>query len=208
MVFGKERPEETFCRIEWEGGDVLGALFPSFQSGVWIMVPAGIPIGTLLEGRWGLSREFIEKTVGTVFLNGLPVDDVDTEPLCDGDVLALSGPMPGLAGAILRKNSPLAGLRHGRRGPVRTTSPETSGSEVVRVQVKLFNRLIEDLGRIVLRHGILLEKDQALQCVVACTGSTRAMPRRVTVNGDGVSFDSLPGILIESRCSLVLWLCV
>ncbi len=86
MVFEKERPEQNFCRIEWEGGDVLGALFPSFQSGVWVVVPAGIPIGTLLGERGGLSREFIEKTV-------------------------------------------------------------------VRVQVKLFNRLIEGLERVVLGTG-------------------------------------------------------
>lgn len=208
MVFEKEKPEETLCRIEWEGGDVLGVLFPSFQSGVWVMVPTGIPIGTLLGERWGLSRHFIEKTVGTVFLNSLPVDDVDAERLSEGDVLALSGPMPGLAGAILRKNSPLAGLRHGRTGPVRTTSLETSGSGMVRVRVKLFNTLIEELGRIVLRHGILLEKDHAFQCLHSWKGSQRAKPAQVRVDGEEITFEKLNDILLRKSCTMTLWVSV
>ncbi len=204
MVLEKEKVAETVCRIELEGGDVLGALFPWFQSGVWIRLPEEMTIGSLLVDRWGLSEEFIEKTVGTVFLNGVPVDDVQSERLCDGDVLALSGPMPGLAGAILRKNSPLAGLRQCRRTPFHEDFPKTS--EMPRVQIKLFNRLIEDLGPLLLRHGILLDHEQALQCLGAWKNSARAKPTMVRVDKEVFSFEVLDALINKKQCSVTLWI--
>lgn len=204
MGFEKVKAAETVCRIELEGGDGLGALFPWFQSGVWIRLPAEMTIRGLLSDGWGLTEEFIEKAVGTVFLNGIPVDNLESERVCNGDMLALSGPMPGLAGAILRKNSPLAGLRQCRRSPIPKDSPETS--EMVRVQIKLFNRLINDLGPKLLRHGILLEREQARQCLRAWQTSGRAKPTKVTVEGKNVSFDELADIISPARCTLTLWI--
>lgn len=189
MSFAQKMADKTVGELVLQGGDVLGALFPWFQSGVWIIVPPRTTVADLLTHQWGLDRETVEKHVGTVFLNGIPVDDVASTFLSDGDVLALSGPMPGLAGAILRKNSPLAGLRHGQKPRMEAASAE--GSAPVGLRVKLFNRLIGDLGPVLLQKGILLERDQAVQCLKDWRGSERKKPERSWLDGKEVSLMGL-----------------
>ncbi|MEJ5349383.1 MAG: hypothetical protein WHS46_11925 [Desulfosoma sp.] len=200
MPFAQKMETDTIGCLEFEGGNVLGVLFPWFQSGVWVLLPAESTVGLLLTQEWGLDPESLDEKLGTVFLNGTPLDDMESAFLCDGDVLALSGPMPGLAGAILRRNSPLAVLRHGCKTTSFETSPKASGPILVRV--KLFNRLIEDLGPILLRKGILLEKDDALQCLRTWKYSERAKPTRVWLNREEVSFENLELSPIH-RCSYV-----
>ncbi|MEJ5365879.1 MAG: hypothetical protein WHS86_12305 [Desulfosoma sp.] len=189
MDFAQPQGTRGACRIELEGGDALGALFPWFQSGVWVVLPSAMSVEDLLTRHWGLSRDFVESRVGTVFLNGIPVDALDAARLEDGDDLALSGPMPGLAGAILRKNSPLAGLRHKQTHPMH--APSREASEMQRIRVKLFNQLIDDLGPVLLRRGILLERDQLLECLRAWDQSARPKPRRVLWNTEEVTLDYL-----------------
>lgn len=189
MVLVPEKATETVCHIELHGGDVVGAFFPWFQAGVWVVVPAQTTVGGLLTREWGLSREVIEERVGTVFLNGIPLDDLETSCLLEGDVLALSGPMPGLAGAILRKNSPLSVLRHDRRCPVHGPSVGATGPQ--RVRIKLFNHLIPELGPMLLRRGILLEKEHALECLRDWNRSGREKPRKVFLENKEVPFDAL-----------------
>lgn len=190
MNFARETADKTVCELVLEGGDVLGAFFPWFQDGVWVSVGPKTTVAELLIDQWGLDRETVEKHIGTLFLNGIPVDDVASAYLSDGDVLALSGPMPGLAGAILRKNSPLAGLRHGQRPrKIKAMSTETSAS--VRVRIKLFNRLIAELGPVLLKKGILLERNLAVQCLEDWRVSNRPKGERLWLNNKEVSLMSV-----------------
>ncbi len=189
MPFAQKIETDTIGHLEFEGGDVVGVLFPWFQSGVWLLLPAETTVGRLLTQEWGLDRENLDEKLGTLFVNGIPLDDMESASLCDGDVLALSGPMPGLAGAILRRNSPLAVLRHGCQTATFGASQKVSGPILVRV--KLFNRLIEDLGPILLRKGILLEKEDALQCLRTWRFSKKAKPKRVWLNRKEIPFDNL-----------------
>jgi|GEM_PF-1737487 hypothetical protein len=198
-----ERPLDVrdVCRVEIVGGDALGAFFPWFQSGIWILVPSGTIVAKLLAEMWGLSPEKIDRDVGTVFLNGIPVDSLDATDVSDGDVLALSGPMPGLAGAILRKNSPLAGLRHSARAV--SSGAATVEPALHRVQVKLFNRLIDDLGPVLLKSGIELEKPAALQCLRNWQASERRKPERMLFGGMDVAFAEAAAVVEQGSWTRV-----
>lgn len=190
MNFARETADKMVCELVLEGGDVLGAFFPWFQGGVWVYVAPKTTVAELLLDQWRLDRETVEKHIGTLFLNGIPVDDVASAFLSEGDVLALSGPMPGLAGAILRKNSPLAGLRHGQR-PRKIEAMSTATCASVRVHVKLFNRLIVELGPVLLKRGILLERNKAVECLMDWRVSNRPKGERLWLNNEEVSLMSL-----------------
>ncbi|ROQ90155.1 hypothetical protein [Desulfosoma caldarium] len=189
MTFAQKMADKNVGELVLQGGDALGALFPWFQSGLWVLVEPKTTVADLLTHQWDLDLETVEKHVGTIFLNGIPVDDVGSTFLSDGDVLALSGPMPGLAGAILRKNSPLAGLRHGQKPRMDAASVDEAAP--VRLRVKLFNRLIGELGPMLLQKGILLERDQAVQCLKDWKVLEKKKPERSWLDGKEVSFMSL-----------------
>jgi len=65
-------------------------------------VPArvGLSVKKVLCEQWGISPEYLDKRVKTIFLNGNAVDDIDKAILQDGSTLALSAAMPGLAGPL------------------------------------------------------------------------------------------------------------
>ncbi len=159
-------------------------LFPLFQAGVGLIVPSGHSVRSLLTTFWGLDDEFVRREIGTVFLNGHPLDDLGRILLVQGDVLALSGPMPGLAGAILRKGSPLAAM--GRRPFKRSSRRNTEDAEeALYIRLKVFNTLIETLAPAVLRRGIYLSRTelQALMSDVLDAGRANGLQEPRTAAG-------------------------
>ena len=60
----------------------------------------------------GLSPEYVDKRIQTLFLNGKAIDNPDTALLKEDSTLALSAAMPGLLGATLRKGSYYARMRN------------------------------------------------------------------------------------------------
>jgi hypothetical protein len=93
----------------------------------------------------------VENRISTVFLNGMPVDDLDTTIPHDGSVLALSAAMPGLAGAILRRGGHLRTMRH--QLPKDKEPPKASQSTGY-VIIKLFNLILRELGPRLLEQGV------------------------------------------------------
>src|SRR5665647_491591 len=69
-----------------------------------ILLPVDRPVALLpfLLALPGFDAEYIENTVQTIFINGVAVDSLDRS-LPAGSTLALSAAMPGLAGAIFRR---------------------------------------------------------------------------------------------------------
>jgi hypothetical protein len=82
---------------------VEASLIPAFsqllQNGFWIKGNVGCSVKSFLCEQFGLSPEYLEKRIQTIFLDGQPVDNVETATLRDGATLSLSAAMPGLAGA-------------------------------------------------------------------------------------------------------------
>ena len=80
----------------------------------------------------------------TVFLDSQPVDDFDGTHIRDGSVLALSGAMPGLAGATLRRGGYYARMRGGITHE--DSKPKAVRAEPCVVTLKLFNKPLADLA--------------------------------------------------------------
>ncbi|NPU84044.1 MAG: hypothetical protein HPY65_06105 [Syntrophaceae bacterium] len=116
----------------------------------------GCSLRELLAERFGISIEYIENRIQTVFLDGKPVDDVDAAVVRDGAVLALSSAMPGLLGAIMRKGGYYSRLR----SPVSHAENEEAARRMDgQVTVKLFNLTIPELGPLFLKRGIWVDAE-------------------------------------------------
>src|SRR5512141_169430 len=83
--------------------DRLAAFYPLLQSGVVVRCRVGCTLGDLLSLQWGIAPEYVARRVTTVFLNSRAIDDVSTALVTAGATIALSGAMPGLVGATMRR---------------------------------------------------------------------------------------------------------
>jgi len=140
---------------------VEASLIPAFsqllQNGFWIKGYVGCSVKSFLCEQFGLSPEYLEKRIQTIFLDGDAVDDVERATVEDGATLSLSAAMPGLAGAVLRKGGYYAAMRDQISCKGETTSASMQSGKV---SVKLFNMPLQELGPIFLKHGIWVESDK------------------------------------------------
>ena len=138
-------------------------LIPNFfyllQQGFVVKVQAGSSIKTFLCEQLGLSPEYIEKRIQTLFMDGRPVDDIDSAIVKDGSTLALSAAMPGLVGAILRKGGYYTSMRSTiSYREEREFEPPREAT----VSLKLFNILLREIGPTFLKKGLWIQgKDLA-----------------------------------------------
>ena len=111
------------------------------QSGIEINCNDGLSMGHFLNELPGFTPEYISDIIQTIFLNGTAEDDMTTPLTGKNPVLALSAAMPGLAGAIFRKNS----LHSALRTETRKKNTTESQSESLTVTLKLFNLTIKNV---------------------------------------------------------------
>lgn len=134
----------------------LSAFYPWLQRGVWLQAQVGCGVMSLLAGQFGVSEEYVIERITTLFLNGKPVDDLETSYVEDGSTLALSAAMPGLVGATLRRGGHLAAMR----GSITHQSQKQEQFGTGRVKIKLFNMVMEELGETFLNHGICMSNSE------------------------------------------------
>lgn len=123
------------------------------QSGIEVKTENGTSLGRFLGNFPGFTAEYLADVVQTVFLNGTAIDDLTIPLAGERPVLALSAAMPGLAGAIFRKNSFHAALR--TETGSRTTSLQQNNT--ITVILKLFNSIAKERGEELLRRGVSLQ---------------------------------------------------
>lgn len=125
-----------------------------FQQGFMLRARMGSSIREVLCDQCGIENDYLDERINTVFLDGKPVDDVDTAKISEGNVLALSASLPGFAGAALRKGGYYALMRSG----ITHTEDSGAGSQSDGFfTVKLFNIVAEELGPRFLANGVWLE---------------------------------------------------
>ena len=114
----------------------------------------------------GLTPEYVQQRITTVFLDGQVVDVLEDATLRKGSRLALSAAMPGLVGATLRRSGPYAAMR---AEITRSAEHELHVCSAVTtvVEVKLFNLLIDEIGPVLLERGVLLEREAVAALGVA-----------------------------------------
>jgi hypothetical protein len=142
--------------------DRLACFLPLLQKGFALGVLAGCPIGVFLRDGLGLTDEYIEARIQTVFLDGKPVDDIDTALVRDGATLALAPAMPGLMGAMLRRGGYYAPMRS---GITHHSDAAPQGIGQGRIVMKLFGMALRELGPNLLERGIGVDAGDLAQIV-------------------------------------------
>ena len=142
--------------LKWDRARIP-LLYSSLQRGVLIKARLGGSIRSLLCDQVGLDSEYVKNRIQTAFLNGKPVDDFDSAIVGEGSVLTLSGAMPGLAGATLRKGgffSPMrASLSH-------QNESGSGGEDEGWITVRVFNILLPELAPVLLSQGVFFSREE------------------------------------------------
>ncbi|MBE0583084.1 MAG: hypothetical protein IH612_04900 [Desulfofustis sp.] len=156
------------------------------QAGFSIEAVAGESVSSILQRLPGFSADYIDRQIQTVFFNGDAIDDLSIPVTGRTASIALSAAMPGLAGAILRKNSPAAGLRKPHR-----EQQATANGTPVKVRIKLFNTLAIERGPELCRNGVRI-KAADLAAFLALRPALLNKLHDIHVNGVSVPADQLP----------------
>ena len=134
----------------------LPSFYPLLQHGVLVKANLGVSVRKVLCGQLGVSPEYLDGRIKTVFLNGKPVDDVDAAVVPKGATIGLSAALPGFVGAALRKGGFYSRMRQ---------EITHSGQEEVREAgegyfvLKLYNLVLNELGPLFLAAGFWTSAD-------------------------------------------------
>jgi hypothetical protein len=156
------------------------------QKGVKVTGRVGSSVRSFLCDDLGLSPEYVDKRIQTLFLNGKALDNPDTAHLKEDSTLALSAAMPGLLGATLRKGSYYARMRN--------EISHQEQSEVISVHegfvlLKLFNLLPAEIGPAILERGIWLKGEDLNQFLKQFPDELVGMYTEAKVNGQVVNLE-------------------
>lgn len=173
--------------------DKIHSFFPLLQQGFMVKLQVGCTIKMMLSEHLGLSPEYIEERIKTVFLDGKAVDDIDSTIIRDGSTLALSAAMPGLAGATLRMGGTLASFRSQISYREEKKAPSRRKGVIV---VKLFNLIMTDLGPKFLKEGIYVRQEELKSFFMNLPEEFWEGCKAVKVNGQEVG----SGYLLEMEC--------
>jgi hypothetical protein len=133
-----------------------------FQRGIAVPLGASGPALRFLTEELGIDPAYVAERITTVFLDGQVVDALDTALVRPGSRMALSASLPGLVGATLRRSGMYAAMRASITAGAEPERPAAAADAGQPVQVKLFNMLIDELGPVLLRHGVVLSPEEAL----------------------------------------------
>lgn len=180
----------------------LPNLFLIMQNGFWLKTRVGCSLQAFLTQELGLSNTFIEERIQTIFLDGKPVDDLETAIIKDGTSMALSSAMPGLVGAAMRRGGFYGTLRSS------ITYQEKETQRVIlegNVHIKLYNLLMVELGPLFLSKGICVESSYLKSFLSDQPVSFWNGCRDTSINGRPVSKEQLLGseALIRNECTML-----
>lgn len=133
------------------GKDCVPVFFPLLAKGFDVKTKVGCSVQELLCRHLGLSGDYLEQRLQTIFLDGKAVDDVKSAVVRQNSTLALSAAMPGLAGTTMRRGGVYASMRR------QITHKKNTKDEIVKegsVVLKLFNLVARDIGPMFLKRGI------------------------------------------------------
>jgi hypothetical protein len=172
---------------------LAGSVFHFLQNGFMARTTAGSSLGNFLRCDCGIADEYIDKRISTILLNGKPVDDIDSAIIHGDSTVALSGSMPGLMGAVMRRGSCIASLRasitHKESGEC------LSEPEEIMIRVKLFNVLTGELGPGFLKKGIYIDSGELKDFLEAQDEGFWNSCISVSLNGESVD----PSLLAKHK---------
>lgn len=129
---------------------------PLLQEGFMLKARVNSSISDVLCGQFGLSPDYLKQRINTIFLDGKPVDDVDSAIIKNESMLALSAAMPGFVGAAFRKGGFYAPMRR-EITHVHDQTSETASDGWF--SLKLYNLVSTEVGTLFLDSGIFLPRE-------------------------------------------------
>jgi hypothetical protein len=128
----------------------LQTFFPLLQHGVLVRGDLGVSVRKIVCDQLGVSSQYLDDRINSVFLDGQPVDDVDSAIVTEGSTLGLSAALPGFVGAAFRKGGFYSRMRaeitHSR-------GEEKTGAAQGFFVLKLYNLVLQELGPFFLQAG-------------------------------------------------------
>jgi hypothetical protein len=178
----------------------LTAFFAILQKGFMIKTVGGKSIRAVLCDQIGVSSEYLDNRINTIFLDNKPVDNVDSAILKEGSVLALSAAMPGFVGAAFRKGGFYARMRDSITHVAESGSTATGECFFL---VKLYNFVAKELGPQFLESGIWLTHDDAKELFAGRPDEFRSACRSCMIDGREVDLDYFLGMQWLHEVSMV-----
>jgi hypothetical protein len=169
------------------------------QKGVKVKARVGSTVLSFLCDDLGLSPEYVDKRIQTLFLNGKAIDKPDASLLKEDSTLALSAAMPGLLGATLRKGSYYAKMRSEISYQEQSTGVTVHEGFVL---LKLFNLLPAEIGPAVLARGIWLKGEELNRFLKELPDELVGMCTEAKVDGQAVNLKGF--VEKSSKYELVL----
>ncbi len=171
------------------------------QAGFDIEALVGCTLREFLCMEMEICGDYANKRLQTIFVNSKAVDDFDRTVVQPGDVIALSGALPGLVGALMRRDGDLSGLRDSISYDQTELRPaETQGV----VTIKLYNFIAEELAHIFLRRGVMVDGEHAARFLAL--GGKAQLDQFTLADGNGHGGAPLqellqPGEMVRITCS-------
>lgn len=171
-------------------------LFPLLQKGVSVKVRVGCSIKNLLCDQFRLETDYLAERIKTIFLDGKPVDDVETAVVKDGSTVALSAAMPGLVGATFRRGGVLAAFRSGitHQGDAAAADHDDDAHQVGTVTIKLFNLLVGELGPVFLNAGIWITSQDVASLLKDRGDTFRSSVKHAEKDGQKIAPEALAAL--------------
>jgi hypothetical protein len=167
--------------------ELVPIFFQLLGQGFKVNVQTGGSVKELLCNQLGIDEDYLSERIQTIFLNYKVVDDVNSAIVTEGSVLALSGAMPGLVGAMLRSGGYYAAMRsqisHEKNKP-------TSRLKKGKITLKLWNLVVKELGPTFLQNGILLEGEALQEFIERQLDDLKIKCLAVELNDKPVEIDS------------------
>ncbi len=185
----ENNPKATLCLTIEEG--LLPKFFVLLSQGFTVKVKVGCTLRELLRRQMGLSADYIEQRLQTIFLDGKAVDNIDTAVVRHGSTLALSAAMPGLAGATLRRGGAYASMRSQISYEGTPVPDHVKDGELV---MKLFNLVARELGPMFLEKGVWIKGKNLQGFFQKAPNNFRSGCRAAELNGQPLDIDSLATI--------------
>ncbi len=171
--------------------NLVPLFFQLLGHGFCVNVQTGCSVKALLCDQLGIHEDYLVQRIQTIFLNARVVDNVNSAVVPEDAVMALSGAMPGLVGAILRSSGIYAGMRsqitHDENSPA---SHLTDG----RITLKLWNLVAKELGPAFLQQGIWIKAEELRSFIERHCEALKTGCTSVESDGSPVAPDHLQDI--------------
>jgi hypothetical protein len=165
--------------------------FQLLGHGFSVNVMTGSSVKNVLCEQLEIDEDYLAQRIQTIFLNGKVVDDNNSAIVNEDSVLALSGAMPGLAGAILRSGGYYAAMRNQIS---HEESKSSSQAQFAKITLKLMNLVVKELGPVFLQQGIRLKSQSLCEFFKRHLDELKDGFISSELDGEPVEFESLRGI--------------